>query len=167
MNYELSFIINSLIPETDHKSVQENILGYIAKIGGKINREPYSIGRKKLTYPIKKQKHGFYVFLEFELEDKAGLKELDKQLRLNNNILRHLIIKKDKSIGQDLASLVERPRPKPGRRSTAMTPRSRIRKPLAVPLAKTLIPKEDRLKIDLGDMDKRLDAILEEGPKID
>lgn len=166
MNYELSFIINSMIPETEHKAVQENILGYIAKINGKISREPYSIGRKKLTYPIKKQKHGFYVFLEFELDDKSGLKELDKQLRLNDSILRHLIIKKDKSIVQDLAALTEKTTKKTSQRRPLVGPRPR---PKRIVTEKPVVTKlnEDRLKIDLGDMDKRLDEILDEGPKID
>jgi ribosomal protein S6 len=55
---------------------------------------PTALGRKKLAYPILKQKHGFYVVVEFNLEDTQELKELETSLRHNKNILRHLVIKR-------------------------------------------------------------------------
>ena len=151
MNYELSFIISSVVPETEHKAVQDDILSYIKKINGKISKEPYSIGRKKLTYPIKKQKHGFYVFLEFELEETAGLKRLEKHLTLTESVLRHLIIKKDKNIKDDFLNQ-EKPKP--------------VKK--AAPVKKEAKPKpikKEEIKIDLDD--KKLDEILDQDPTID
>ncbi|PIR06710.1 MAG: 30S ribosomal protein S6 [Candidatus Komeilibacteria bacterium CG11_big_fil_rev_8_21_14_0_20_36_20] len=94
-HYELSFIISAAVPETEHKAVEEGILADLAKAKVELTKEPYLIGRKKLAYPIKQQKHGFYVFLEFNAEETSGLKEVDVKLRHNNNLLRYLIIKKN------------------------------------------------------------------------
>ena len=52
MNYELSFIISSAIPETEHDKVQQEILSYIEKAGAKISKQPQVIGRRKLAYQI-------------------------------------------------------------------------------------------------------------------
>ncbi len=93
-NYELTFIISALFPETEHTGIENKILQYLKDIEGQISKSPFSLGRKKLTYPIKKQKHGFYVSLEFKLENKNNLKDLDNKLKHNNNILRYLVIKK-------------------------------------------------------------------------
>ena len=98
MNYELSFIISSNLPETEHPQVQEEILGYLKNSKATVTKEPYLLGRKKLAYPIKKQKHGFYVFLEFATENSDGLRDIDTKLKHNNSLLRHLIIKKDANI---------------------------------------------------------------------
>ena len=96
MKYELTFIISATIPETDHKKVEGEVLSYLKKADAKIIKEPYSIGRKKLAYSIKKQKYGFYTIIEFSLEDTSKLKELDTEIKYNNDILRHLIIKIEK-----------------------------------------------------------------------
>ena len=70
------------------------VLSFFKKAKAEILSGPTSLGRKKLAYPILKQKHGFYVVLEFKLEDTQELKELETSLRHNKNILRHLVIKR-------------------------------------------------------------------------
>ena len=60
-NYELSFIINALLPETEHGEIKNKVLDYIKGIKGQISKEFSSLGRKKLAYAINKQKHGFYI----------------------------------------------------------------------------------------------------------
>ena len=66
-NYELTFIISALLPETEHGEIKNKVLDYIKGIKGQISKEFSSLGRKKLAYAINKQKHGFYISLEFKL----------------------------------------------------------------------------------------------------
>jgi len=154
MNYELSFIIGPNVPETDHKSVEQEILDNLKKLNAKITKEPYSIGRKKLAYPIKKQKHGFYVFLEFETEEGEGLNDFDVKLKHNNNILRHLLIKKDK-----LSAKASKPRTgKP--KATALDSKVEDSKPETKSESVKAEEKKD-VKVNLDDIDKQLDKILD------
>lgn len=80
--YEITFISR----EDKNQTVQQ----LIQQLGGKILSEK-SLGRKKFTYRIKKENAGFYTTVVFELEADQ-LKELDKDLRINQGIIRHLII---------------------------------------------------------------------------
>lgn len=166
MKYELSFIISPVVPETEHKALMEEILGYLKGIDANIIREPYFIGRRKLTYPIKKQKHGFYVFLQFESEKGKELKEFDIKMRHNNNLLRHLFIKLEKGaekIEFDASKMDEKPVKAKSNKGPAKKEFSKPRTPRVSKENKDT--KEDQ-GVKLEDIDKQLDKILEE-PKVD
>jgi len=62
----------------------------IEALGGKILNVS-SIGQKNFTYPIKKEKAGFYTTVMFEI-DPQKLMDLNKTIGLKEEILRHLII---------------------------------------------------------------------------
>jgi small subunit ribosomal protein S6 len=152
MKYELSFIIGPNVPETEHKTVEQEILDNLKKLNANITKQPYSIGRKKLAYPIKKQKHGFYVFLEFEAEEKEGLADFDVKLKHNNNILRHLLIKKDKVSAKAAKSGTGKPKAA----APAIRPELKSEK-TSVEIEK----KREGVKVNLDDIDKQLDEILD------
>ncbi len=50
-------------------------------------------GMRQLAYPINKKEQGYYVLLEFTAE-KELLPELDHELKLSKDILRHCIVRK-------------------------------------------------------------------------
>lgn len=52
-------------------------------------------GRRGLAYPIKKQVEGNFIVFYYEI-DPLKVKEIDRQLRILPNVLRHLIIKPPK-----------------------------------------------------------------------
>lgn len=52
------------------------------------------MGQKKLAYSIKNQINGFYYVMNFSA-DVDTVKELDRRLGLDENVLRHLIIRLD------------------------------------------------------------------------
>ncbi len=174
MKYELAFIINPTVPETEHQKLYQEIAGYIVGSQAEVVGQPFFMGRKKLAYPIKKQKHGFYVFLEFNSENQAGLKELDTKLKHHVGILRHLIIKKDKAATGPLVdanSFNEKPahnEPRSQRRNNNMMPR-RNNRPASRQVAKTVtVERTDADKlIGLGEIDRKLDEILTQDPKLD
>ncbi|MBU1202847.1 30S ribosomal protein S6 [Patescibacteria group bacterium] len=173
MRYELSFIISSAIPETEHKTLEQDILGYLEEVKAKIIKEPYFIGRKKLAYPIKKQKHGFYVFLEFDLDSGRQLKEIDTKLKHNNKLLRYLLVKLDRAAMEaatDLASLKDLPASannKPLRRSGGRPARQVAKRPYSAPKKQEeKVNKDEKPKIALDDIDQKLDEILRD-PQLD
>lgn len=168
MKYELTFIISPAIAETDHPSVNQEILDYLKGIDAKVTREPYFMGRRKLTYPIAKQKHGFYVCLEFETDQTIALKDLDIKLKHNNSLLRYLVIKLEnraESAMLDFSKMEEKERPKvksrPARTANKMSA-GRVRRPLEPREKKD----DNKNKVALEDIDKKLDEILAE-PKVD
>ena len=50
------------------------------------------MGRKKLAYPIKKEVSGYYFVMNVEATHET-LAEFDRKVTINENVLRHLIIK--------------------------------------------------------------------------
>ena len=51
-------------------------------------------GMRKLAYPIQKKSEGYYVVIEFKAEPTLP-KELDRRLKISDNVMRHLIDNKD------------------------------------------------------------------------
>lgn len=153
MKYELSFIISSTIPENEHSKIQEQVLAYLDEVKAKHDKEFFSLGRKKLAYPIKKQRNGFYIFTVFELEEKEVLKDLDIKLKHNSNILRHLIIKKDK------ASASKSPAEQVKEYQEKTTDDKEGPKTNSKDVAEN---KKEDVKVNLDDIDKKLDDLLDE-----
>ena len=170
MYYELTFIVSPVVPENDQARIQTTVAEYLNNIGAKIAGDYHPLGRRKLSYPIKTQKHGFYVFLDFSLEDeaKANLKQLDLSLKHNPEILRYLVLKKDKPTPANLiAKLMITSKPelvarRPKKTTSTRTTTTRTAGP-AVKVAE--VKKQPVLSLD--DIDKKLDEILTKEPNLD
>lgn len=52
------------------------------------------MGQRKLAYVIKKEVNGFYYVINFNATTET-VKELDRRLGLDENIIRHLIVRLD------------------------------------------------------------------------
>lgn len=92
-NYELMFIINPTLEEEKKNAVVEMVQGIINDNGGEVSNVDVW-GMRKLAYLIEKKSEGYYVVIEF----KAGTdlpKEIDRRLRISDNVMRHMIINKD------------------------------------------------------------------------
>ncbi len=90
-NYELVVIINPEIVDEEMPNVITKLSEMIKKIGGSVD-EINQWGRKKLAYPIKRRAEGNYLLAKLKLKP-ASTKELDANLRLSGEVLRHLLIK--------------------------------------------------------------------------
>ncbi len=88
-NYELVFVVK---PNTEEE-VREAVLNKVKEVVS-TNGEVTSVdawGMKRLAYPIAKFTEGYYVLVNFE----AGVevpKELDRNLKINENVIRHMIV---------------------------------------------------------------------------
>jgi len=91
MDYELAYIIPAKFSEDEVPKINHKITRLILDSGGQILNEE-SWGKKKLAYPIKQNKYGYYQIIKFALEPLA-LQKIEHQLKLDSSILRHMTIK--------------------------------------------------------------------------
>lgn len=89
--YELMVILD---PELDDRTVQpqlDKFLTVITKDGGSIENIDVW-GRRRLAYEIKKKAEGIYAVVNFTAEP-ATAKELDRQLGLNESVMRTKLLR--------------------------------------------------------------------------
>lgn len=89
--YEIMFIVKATMEEDQIKKVAEDLQKLINNKPSKVI-EFKEMGRKKLAYPIKKEISGYYYVMTVEA-DHETISEFDRKVLINENILRHLIIK--------------------------------------------------------------------------
>ncbi len=89
--YDLLYIISNQFTDPEICSIKEQVEDIIQKNNGKIIKT-IEIGRRKLSYPIKQNRYGIYFRVFFNLEP-INSKKLNKDLKLNLNIIRYQIIK--------------------------------------------------------------------------
>ncbi len=90
--YELVVIFQPDLDETAFAAALEKLQGWITEAGGAIEKTDVW-GRRKLAYPIKKQKEGWYVLLEVKMPP-AFVRTLESNMRIDQNIMRSLIVVK-------------------------------------------------------------------------
>lgn len=91
--YELMYILSSAVSDNDVPTVVAEVDKYISQQGGTLLTQEM-LGKKKLAYPIKKTRNGFYVVQTFNL-DPSKLQELDNKLRSIESIIRYLVVNVD------------------------------------------------------------------------
>jgi small subunit ribosomal protein S6 len=91
--YELMYILSSAVSDNDVPAISTEVDKFITDNGGKLLTQEM-LGKKKLAYPIKKTRNGFYVLETFNLEGKA-LQALDNKLRSMEPIIRYLVVALD------------------------------------------------------------------------
>ena len=91
--YEIMFIVKATLDETAQKNYVKEVQKLITDNKGKVI-EFKEMGRKKLAYPINDEVCGFYYLMEAEANAET-IKEFDRKLRINENNIRHLILKKE------------------------------------------------------------------------
>ncbi len=92
--YEIMFIVKTTIGEDEVKATSKKFQDVLKKNGAK-NIEVEEMGQRELAYDIKDCKTGFYFVITCDSEDKA-VKEFDRLALIDSNIIRHLIINKEK-----------------------------------------------------------------------
>jgi small subunit ribosomal protein S6 len=139
--YELTYIVNSNLSEEEVAAQTDKVRSFINELAGEVKNE--KLGEKRrLAYPIKKHGYGYYVTIEFNIEPQNVI-ELDKKIKLQSNVLRHLLITKE-IIKETHRRIVL---PRVAKEKIGLAPR-----PEGHP--------EEKVKIE--ELDKKLEEILEE-----
>jgi len=91
--YEMMVILD---PEVDERTVKPSLEKYLAVVtndkGTVDNLDVW--GRRRLAFPIKKKSDGVYAVINFTAESTTA-KELERQLGLNETILRLKLLRPD------------------------------------------------------------------------
>ena len=91
--YEMMFIVKANADEKAITNTAKSLKDIITTMKGKITNEQ-DLGSKELAYPIKKENVGYYFVVNFEATAEI-IAELDRKARIDESVLRHLIIRLD------------------------------------------------------------------------
>lgn len=92
--YELTLVLDGKAGASKATKVTENLEKIVALFKGSI-KESKELGVKGLAYKIGKSETGLYLFFELELDSK-GVKALNDKMRVSQDLIRYLLIRKDK-----------------------------------------------------------------------
>ena len=107
--YEMIYIIDADLEETARKELIEKVSALITNNGGEIEKVDETWGKRKLAYAIDYKTEGWYVLVNFKAPVELP-RELERNLQINENVLRYLVIK----LVEKKASVKPRPeRPAP------------------------------------------------------
>ena len=90
--YELVVIVDAQKPVGEKEEIYKQITECVVKGGAKVINAQVWLERQRLVFTIKKKTEGTYYLVNFESAGSA-LAKMKELLRLNENILRYLIIR--------------------------------------------------------------------------
>ena len=139
--YELTYIISSALGSTESDNLRKDLEDFITSQGGTVVKSEKTLAQP-LSYPIKKQSSGFFAIVTFQVAEEK-IKEIKEKLEKDTNVLRHLF-------------LVKKPAKEMKER------RTRKAKPATPTMETTEKPKKDEGKVELEEINKKLDEMLSE-----
>ena len=92
-HYELMVILDPELEERTIAPSLDRFLTVVTRSGGNVAKIDIW-GRRRLAYEIKKQVEGIYAVIDLQATPEA-VAELDRQLRLNESVLRTKVIRPD------------------------------------------------------------------------
>ena len=92
-NYEIMFIVKANLEESAIKEVSKGYENLLKTLKAELVNSK-DLGQKKLAYSIEKEVRGYYFLMNIKA-NKEAIKEFDRKMGLDENILRHLIIKEE------------------------------------------------------------------------
>lgn len=111
--YEGMFIVRPDLQEDQTAKVVEGISGEITKAGGTIAESTLS-SKQRLAYKVRKHDDGYCLLLRFRIEQ-AALDGLNKRLRMNADLLRHMITVYTPAPAKPAAPAAPAPAPEPAK----------------------------------------------------
>ncbi len=92
IDYEVTYILKPNLEEAEIDERIATLSGVLTNNGGEIVGEIDKMGKRRLAYEIDDTREGFYVVMKFK-SDAAQAKELERQMRLNEDVMRALLIR--------------------------------------------------------------------------
>ena len=89
--YETIYIVN---PNLDNEVLDKTMV----EIGKELDKTKSKLinhrvwGKKRLAYPIEKQKYGSFILMQFEGGNQSKMVDFDTWMKLNDSVLRHMIV---------------------------------------------------------------------------
>jgi small subunit ribosomal protein S6 len=98
-SYECAVILHPAVNDDGLKASTAKYVDIIAHAGGEITRLE-TWGKRRLSYEIMKQPEGHYFFYKFRGANTL-VDELGRQLRIDENVLRHMIVRDELATGEE------------------------------------------------------------------
>ena len=132
--YELAYHLVPELEEADIKARAQELANLITQTNGSvlISREPK---RSHLSYPIRHKQYSYFGVLEFKAPAEA-VEKINAQIKLQNDILRFLLLKKDTGALRTLGE----PR--------AERMRTRAKEPIMAKIRPSVLPSEQETKVE-------------------
>lgn len=181
--YELIYVVTPTAEEKDLSAISAHVEKLITAKKGKILSRQ-DVGKRKIATPIKGQRYGYYFLWQFDCEPRP-LKELEKELKVIEQIIRSMIIHYDEKTLRKMATArekasyvtdIQKIEEKPVAEEPALPPVLPIQptpapavavpvepaKPVAAePLQEKTAVREAKQK-QLSDIDDKLDKIIDD-----
>ena len=94
--YETTVIVNPALSQEERQSVLDKVTNLISDAQGLLVKFD-EWGEKRLSYEINKETRGYYVLMEF-CGDGSLVKELERNLRLDDRALKYMTVCIDKEV---------------------------------------------------------------------
>jgi small subunit ribosomal protein S6 len=93
-DYELMYIVRPNLSDEEISPIVERINNYVATLGGQVKEiiQTSPWGRRRLAYNIENFQDGYYVVANLLLDPRQA-SELERSLRLSDDILRHMLVR--------------------------------------------------------------------------
>ena len=151
--YEVLYFLPISVSTEEVEAVKQKISQFITKNDGLIIKEE-DLGKKKLSYMIKRARHGYYLLTIFKI-DPAAVQKIDHEITLMPEILRHRL-----ALKQAIKRI-----------STRSGLDQELRKPVLIDKKPPTDSKKDidqasppkpESKVDIEELDRTIDQLLEE-----
>lgn len=91
--YELMYVVNTVLNDDQVDDICDRVATYIRDNDGEVLEEE-RWGSRRLAYPIEKKRNGYYGLVFFQAAPDF-IARLDRALRINDDILRHMVLRYD------------------------------------------------------------------------
>ncbi|MFY4776201.1 30S ribosomal protein S6 [Metabacillus sp. RGM 3146] len=92
-NYEIMYIVRPNIEEDAKKALVERFNTILTDNGANLT-EAKEWGKRRLAYEINDFRDGYYMLLKIS-SDSAAVQEFDRLAKINEDIIRHIVIKEE------------------------------------------------------------------------
>lgn len=91
--YEVMYIVRPDLEEETTKATVERYQNVVTENGGTVEKLDDK-GKRRLAYEINDHREGYYVLMNINAEP-AVVDELERLFNINEDIMRHIVIKED------------------------------------------------------------------------
>lgn len=89
-SYETMFVVNQDLSKEDAEKNAERFSDLVKKNGELVKLTDW--GKRSLAYEINDKKEGYYFIINFNSEPEF-VNELERQFKLNDDVIRHIILR--------------------------------------------------------------------------
>lgn len=106
--YECVFIARQDLSAQQAEAIADHFAKVIEEHGGRVPKREYW-GLRSLAYRIRKNRKGHYTMFNIDAPP-AAIAEIDRQMRINEDIIRHMTVRVEKLVEGPSAVLLSRAR---------------------------------------------------------